>query len=509
MKTSNVTLLTAIIIATAFTFFSCSSDGGGGGDDTGGDISGGNNLVKKEKINGFSQKGPFVRGSSITLYELDSNLVQTGKSFESTIADDKGSFEINGIQLVSPYVRLKTNGYYYNEVSGKKSASPITLYAIADLTNKNSLNVNLLTHLEHERVQTLVGQGKSVSEAKKQAQQEILKIFGIDGNFADSEDMSIFGTNEGSAALLAISILFQGERDEASFTDLLADFNQAIKNSSEWSNAKKTEMADWISGTNLESIRANINGWGLSFEIPIFEKHVRKFWSGIYDLGECKPAGNGHMAKNANPLSVNKDRNYVCNGSYWESAENPSSSSIVEPSSSSGTVNVPIQRLIVGGTSSTLGSFVDLDDNVTYTRSQVNTSNAYEIDIVYDFRASSNGNIIWDACSFGYEYGCSVIAPLSVFVNAATVAMAYDILIEGRASHTEAAVKDWLNLMADIAPGGSRENEFYNSDYEYINLATDKVFVALTEEDKFFVIAVDTANQPVSISISYLNLISD
>jgi len=48
-------------------------------------------------------------------------------------------------------------------VSGKKSISTITLYAIADLTDRSSLNVNLLTHLEHERVLKLAEGGKAVA----------------------------------------------------------------------------------------------------------------------------------------------------------------------------------------------------------------------------------------------------------------------------------------------------------------------------------------------------------
>jgi len=350
MKNYRFLFAAGISLALAFTF-SCSGDssGGGNGDQpnansvteissssntqANGDESG---LVRKEKISGFSQKGPFVRGSSITLFELDSNVVQTGKSFQSTISDDKGSFEINSVSLISPYVRLKTDGYYYNEISGKKSSSPITLYAIADLTNKSSLNVNLLTHLEYEKVQKLVESGESFSKAKKQAQQDILKAFGINGDFASSEDMSIFGSSEGSAILLAISILLQGDRDEASFTDLLTDFNQSIKNSIEWSIKKKTELADWASGTDLGKIRANINGWGLPYEVPIFERYIRKFWSDNYGLGECKD--KGREVKNDNPLSANQDRYYVCNGSYWESIDNLSSASGTETSKSSSSI---------------------------------------------------------------------------------------------------------------------------------------------------------------------------
>jgi uncharacterized protein (TIGR02145 family) len=272
--------------------------------------------IVKEKISGVSQKGPFVKGSAITLAELDGNLTQTGNTFQSTVADDKGTFEISGITLASPYVRLKADGYYYNEVSGKKSISTITLYAIADLTDRSSLNVNLLTHLEHERVLKLAEGGKKVPEAKNQAQREILDVFGISGNFASSEDISVFGSDDNSAALLAISILMQGDNEEAAFTDLLADFSQSVKNFGTWSDAKKTLIADWASGADLGRIRSNVEGWGFS-DVPDFERHVRKFWSGYYRLGDCNSAVEGSSKENSNPSSAKYGSGYTCNGSYW------------------------------------------------------------------------------------------------------------------------------------------------------------------------------------------------
>ena len=341
---SKTILAAGFVLALAFTF-SCS------------DSSEGNKPApaRKEKISGVSQKGPFVRGSSVTLFELNGNLVQTGNSFQSTITNNEGFFEINGISFASPYVRLKVDGYYYNEVSGKQSTSSITLYAIADLTNKSSLNVNLLTHLEHEKVQKLVEEGETFAKAKKRAQQEILKAFGISGDFADSEDMSIFGSSEGSAILLAISVLLQGERTEASFTDLLMDFNQSIKNSSEWSIAKRTELADWASGADFRKIRDNITAWGLAYEVPIFEKYVRKFWSDNYGLGECNPAGKELTAPNVNPLSRNEGRYYVCNGNYWEPVGNaPSSSSSDGVAGSSSSVES--SSSIAQGSSSSLAA---------------------------------------------------------------------------------------------------------------------------------------------------------
>jgi len=66
-------------------------------------------------------------------------LSQTGKSFSSQIKDNQGSFELSNVQLSSPYVELKADGFYFNEVTGEISTSQLTLYALADVTNISTL----------------------------------------------------------------------------------------------------------------------------------------------------------------------------------------------------------------------------------------------------------------------------------------------------------------------------------------------------------------------------------
>jgi len=245
--------------------------------------------ISKEKIGGMSQKGPFFGNSSVALYELDDKLTQKGRSFQG-MTDSRGDFEIRGVELGFPYALLKVDGFYRNEITGKESVSQITLYAIANMEDKNSVNVNIMTHLEYHRVQALVGRGKSIREAKQQAQREILGIFGINGSgFNDSEDMSIFGNTDSDAALLAISVLLQGDRETSAFSVLLADFSQKLKENGTWDNkAKKAEIAKWAAGANLEDIESKILDWDLASAVPDFKKYVRNYAAANSDVGNCK-----------------------------------------------------------------------------------------------------------------------------------------------------------------------------------------------------------------------------
>mgnify|MGYP003302629455 CR=1 FL=1 len=137
--------------------------------------------IVDKTVSGVSQKGPFVNGSSVTVQELDGETMsQTGLGFEGKIKNDMGEFSVKVNKLESRYALLKANGFYRNEVTGEKSKSQVTLYALTDLSDRDEVNVNLLTHLAYERSLYLATTDTlSVAKAKKQAEAEIFKSFGI------------------------------------------------------------------------------------------------------------------------------------------------------------------------------------------------------------------------------------------------------------------------------------------------------------------------------------------
>ena len=283
--------------------------------------------IVDKTISGVSQKGPFVNGSSVTVQELNGKtLAQTGLGFEGKIKNDLGEFTVKVNKLESQYALLKANGYYRNEVTGDKSKGQVTLYALTDLSNRDEVNVNLLTHLAYERslylatVDTL-----SVAKAKKQAEAEIFKSFGIEENFAAAEDLNIFGADDQSAALLAVSILMQSDLSEGDFSERLADYAADIESDGIWNDAKTaTEIADWANsqwlGSGLVKIRDNITKWEISADAPSFEKYVNNFWWQNYGLGICDAKREGEVLKNQNTASVNADVYYICKSKSWQVA---------------------------------------------------------------------------------------------------------------------------------------------------------------------------------------------
>ncbi|SMG15571.1 fibrobacter succinogenes major paralogous domain-containing protein [Fibrobacter sp. UWB13] len=280
--------------------------------------------VKNKTISGISQKGPFVTGSVVKLYELDGeSYAQTGKNFTGKITSDDGKFSISSVSLASQYALLEANGYFRNEIMGNKSQSTITLNALTDISDRKTVNINLLTHLEYERALYLVGKGKNVSSAKKQAESEILNEFGIKGEFASSEDLDIFSKGDGNAALLAFSVLMLRDLSEADFTELLTKFATDMEKDGIWDDeATKAKIADWAAAKDLAGelaiIRSNIDKWNLG-AVPEFEKYVRNFWYTNYGLDECGSSNNGEIKATANKYSASygsQDR-FICKEGVW------------------------------------------------------------------------------------------------------------------------------------------------------------------------------------------------
>ena len=237
--------------------------------------------VKKEVFSGYAQKGPFVNGSSVTISELKENLDQTGKTYFTTISGNSGSFEQKNIELISSYVELKADGYYFNEISGQTSAGTIMLYALVDIEDVNSANVNVLTHLEKPRVEYLVQQqGMRFPAAKQQAQREVLAIFGFESVGTTSETLDLTA----DAKLLAISSILQGYLSAGDMMELMADINADIKQDGKLDNmvlGTKLINNAFSINSSLSTIRKNLTNkyieLGNDVTIPDFESYIEAF----------------------------------------------------------------------------------------------------------------------------------------------------------------------------------------------------------------------------------------
>jgi hypothetical protein len=241
------------------------------------------NCKKKHKvISGVVQKGPFINGSNVTIFEINKNFEQTGKSFVTT-TNNTGGFEINSVALVSNNVVIKADGFYYNEVCGTNSVAPITLSCIANVSSSSTLNVNVLTHLEKARVENLIASGTSFSAAKTQAQAEVLSIFNIVlQGLPNSETMDISTAGNGNEILLAVSAILQGYRTESELLLLMANISNDIATDGVLNNANvQSDLINHAMALDLVAIKNNVANFyttnGVTTQVPNFETYVQQF----------------------------------------------------------------------------------------------------------------------------------------------------------------------------------------------------------------------------------------
>jgi hypothetical protein len=289
-------------LAGVFCFFaSCENDSG---EDE--------NFVRKEIFSGYVQKGPFISGSSVSVFELDINLDQTGRNYSTTIIDNSGNFEQKNIELVSNYVQLKADGYYFNEITGKSSTGQISLYALTDIVASNAANVNVLTHLERSRVEYLMKEGKrSFTEAKKQAKKEVLNIFSMDiPDETTSESLSLTS----DAILPAISSIIQGRLSTADMVELMANISADIQNDGKLDNMDLgSRLIDNALNLSLPDIRKNLetkySEIGTGIKIPDFESYVRLFIENTSYKPSTVPPGENPLPEDS-ILFLIKDKTF-------------------------------------------------------------------------------------------------------------------------------------------------------------------------------------------------------
>ena len=282
--------------------------------------------IINKTISGMAQ-GPFEKGATVSVYELDEKFEETGVKYETKIMNDSGSYSIQLKDFKSQYALLKVDGRYIENITGVKSAYSIKLYAFTDLDKHDKININFLTHLSYKRILNLTNKkDTSVASAKKQAETEVLRAFDIENDgFDDAENIDFFGKDKQSAALLAISVLLQSHLLDENLNNRLTDFTSYIETFGTWNDEEvKTEIADWASylsqNTGFDKVKSYIKKWNQTVNLAAFEKYVENFWQQNYDLGECTDKRENTIKENRNKLSSFREEYFICRSSKWKIA---------------------------------------------------------------------------------------------------------------------------------------------------------------------------------------------
>jgi hypothetical protein len=288
-------------------------------------------------VYGLAQNGPYADSSVVKLTALDeSTLESTEQVFTGMVEGGYGGYSIQADSLKSNIVQISVSGKYLDAKYGQFSEKELTLYALSDLNVHNSVNVNLFTTLEYERVRELVKNKKlSFADAKKQARNELLEAFhvaakdekGNDVNFDDPEKWNIYGirdieNRDEDKVLMGLTAVFSAF-NENYVESLIKTIAEDFAKDGKWDDdSTRKSVANAAYGLNttilsgdvvipadIESIRRTMTRWRSIYTtgfdlsnlsggiLPDFESVVDGFWLGEYGLSKCAYSILGTVAK--------------------------------------------------------------------------------------------------------------------------------------------------------------------------------------------------------------------
>lgn len=311
--------------------------------------------IENKTIAGVSQKGPFVTGSNIYLKETkaDGSLEPTGKEFYATTRSDKGDFKIENINLESPFALLTVEGYYTRETTNDISACSIHLNAVSNIEKRENVNINLLTHFEHQRILNLVKSGLTFNEAKEQASAEVFKAFGYNLS-AIFEELDINSSSDKNRALLEISFLMDLQSPrivESNESDSLLNISDScLKFQSYIDNYTKDFADDGILSDSLSNriintaydiIQKKFENFLYEGENELFEllqAHVTELYENFIGQGKCTeniagkyvPVLDSSLSALPPPDGDTNFSYILCNGKTWLPANKSTSETIYD-----------------------------------------------------------------------------------------------------------------------------------------------------------------------------------
>lgn len=232
-------------------------------------------------VSGVAQKGQLAKGSQVTAFALDENLIATGESFPANISDALGSFSVSG-KTTAPYLELRAEGYYFNEVSGSVTDAPIYLEAIVP-SSETDANLNLFTTLTKGRIKTIIASGKKYDDAKKQAQEELAKALALSINGTDFEDLDITKNSDNNALLLYVACMIQNNRAISGITTAIQSAAAEFEKAGTLSSANVERLLQPSSQLDVPMIISNLQAFysennNITAQIPPFWKYAGEQW---------------------------------------------------------------------------------------------------------------------------------------------------------------------------------------------------------------------------------------
>lgn len=261
-------------------------------------------------ITGFVNRGQLKVGSEVILRELDSTLAQTGTVYKAKIQDETGSYVMENVKLESPYVHLKVTGDFTSLCGGDEfQYSPISIEAYADVRKGDTINLNILTHLQAQKLPFYINKGIAFTDALNETQQDFAKLFLLDSIDSDFNKIDLINSNVNSPYLLGLTALFDIDHILLSpKPDLSTEAYDPKDLNIYWNNAYQI-----INGTYCFKFKESIQKFGYSPLSGKAKDYLKNLWESMAQLGECSTSNRLEIKSPA----YNEKTHFYCESSKW------------------------------------------------------------------------------------------------------------------------------------------------------------------------------------------------
>jgi uncharacterized secreted protein with C-terminal beta-propeller domain len=246
------------------------SEGGTGG--TGG-ISSGDDLIT---TSGSGNKGPYSDTAAVTSRTIMDNGTLASEVVSGVMTTGIfGGYEVTTDRDTTQLVQI--NGSYFSENIGTTQDVSVSLRGVI-LAGQTSANINVATHLIHERVIDLIGDGMSASTAIASAEDELVlalsSLIPSPANAINFSDLVLINAQpgsvnpEGNAWLLALSSILEksalilndssGLGIEAEVTNVLASLTTDLESDGTLADQALNGIQEARSQINPDRIHQNL-----------------------------------------------------------------------------------------------------------------------------------------------------------------------------------------------------------------------------------------------------------
>lgn len=216
-----------------------------------------------------------------------------------------------------------SSGYldFVDAVGNRGRLSDMGLSAVVDLSSTDTVYMSYLTSLATELIEHYYGNGMDFQSAVVQGNTKVLQNYGLPEDLVDLSSYSIWGSGEGDAMTLAMSILFQEyyrlESNSTAFRSVEIDTATGeLVDKGVIEEIGKIAYG-YVAGDKLDSLRALVESHHpQKGKVANYEKYISMYFADYYKVDRCTADNQGEKI-----YLTGEKRKLVCDDGVWRATK--------------------------------------------------------------------------------------------------------------------------------------------------------------------------------------------